>query len=138
MARPRLYKKTVVVSVSMDKSLADALTRIAQERGISRSQLVSEILFQYVSQYYKDAESNGEARSEMEKYITRELSSIKSLVQSLIRYCNNTVCVKETMNKYGEAIINKLATLEDLAIKYKVTTAIPEIEKIRQTINSYK
>jgi Ribbon-helix-helix protein, copG family. len=129
MPRPRLYKKGVSISIFIDKSLADALTRIAHERGVSRSQLVSEILFQYVSQYYKDAESNGETRSEMEKYITRELSSIKSLVQGFIRYCKDSECVKELLGKYGEAIINKLVSLEDLAIKYKVTTAIPEIEK---------
>ena len=139
--RPRLYRNGVVVSVFLDKELAKELTRIAKERGISRSRLISEILFQYVTQYNKDikGESQGEEKSEIEKYVTREFTSIKSLIQSLIKYCvDDTECAKELINKYKDAIMNKLISIEALAVKYKVTIVIPEIEKIKQILNSYK
>jgi Ribbon-helix-helix protein, copG family. len=139
--RPRLYKNGVVVSVFIDKELAKELTNIAKERGISRSRLISEILFQYVTQYNKDVkgESKGEEKREIEQVVTREFSSIKSLIQSLIKYCGkDTECVKEIINKYRDAIMNKLISIEALAVKYKVTIVIPEIEKIKQVLNSYK
>jgi Ribbon-helix-helix protein, copG family. len=138
MARPKKYKSAVRVTLYLDSEMAKILSHIARERGVSRSQLVSELLFQHVSQYISQRSETDETRSEMEKYITRELSSIRSLVQGFIRYCKSAECVKELLSKYGEAIMNKLASLEDLAIKYKVTTAIPEIEKIKQIINSYR
>jgi Ribbon-helix-helix protein, copG family. len=134
----------VVVSVFLDSDLAKELTRIAKEKGVSRSRLISEILFQYVtqySQYNKDVkgESQGEEKSEIEKYVTREFTSIKSLIQSLIKYCvDNTECARELINKYKDAIMNKLISIEALAVKYKVTIVIPEIEKIKQMLNSYK
>jgi len=139
MARPKKYRSAVRITLYLDSEMAKILSHIARERGVSRSHLVSEILFQYVSQYYKDAaSSNDETRSEVEKFITREWSSIKSLVQRLISYCKDSECVKELISKYGEAIISKLASIEDLAVKYKVTTVIPEIERIKQILNSYR
>jgi Ribbon-helix-helix protein, copG family. len=142
MARPRIYKNGVVISIFIDKELAKELSNIAKERGISRSMLISEILLQYVSQYnsqYNKNDSKSEEKSEIEEHITREISSIKSLIQRLIKYCgDNTECAKELINKYRDAIMNKLVSIEDLAIKYKVTTAIPEIEKTKQMLNSYR
>jgi Ribbon-helix-helix protein, copG family. len=138
MARPKKYKSAVRITLYLDSEMAKILSHIARERGVSRSQLVSELLFQHVSQYLSQRNETDETRSKMEKYIDRELSSIRSLVQGFIKYCKDSECVKELLGKYGEAIINKLASLEDLAIKHKVTTAIHEIEKIKQIINSYR
>jgi Ribbon-helix-helix protein, copG family. len=134
MARPKKYKSAVRVTLYLDSEMAKILSHIARERGVSRSQLVSEILTEYISRHYKvDRE-----RAEIEEYVTKEFSSLRSLVHSLIRYCKDTVCIKETMDRYRDAIMNKLVSIEALAVKYRVTVVLSEIEKLKNLINLYR
>ena len=55
MSGKKLYKTTVALAVSTDLALRDRLTALAERRGISRAELVNEMLINNIEKFERRA-----------------------------------------------------------------------------------